>query len=251
MGPGIAPGERMTAPRMPRQMWAFLCSLVAALAAMAAVVLGAFGWAAMWAMVAIAAGKTARDWSHRAPAPMPHWMRWVLYLPRTFQSAERLQAILHAQPGERLLEIGPGVGIHALPVARRLAPSGVLDVMDVQRPMLRDLVRRARQAEIDNVRPVVGDAQRLPYGDRSLDAVYLLSVLGEVPDADAALRELRRVLKPRGRIVIGEIMVDPDFIAMRALQRRMAAAGFTFERRSGPSFAYLASFRTPVLARAA
>ena len=183
---------------MPPQMWAFLGSIAAGAATLPFAVLGELRWAAGCLGVAIGAGVAARVWSHRSPAPMPHWIRWVLVLPRTSQSADRLKAILQPQPGERLLEIGPGVGIHALPVGAALAPGGTLHVVDVQWEMLEDLRRRAAQAALNNLREVVGDAQRLPYPDRSFDAAYLISVLGEVPDEQAALRELHRVLKPGG-----------------------------------------------------
>ncbi len=228
---------------MPPQMWAFLGSMAAGVAALMFAALAELGWAVSCLVVAIGAGVAARVWSHRSPAPMPHWIRWVLFLPRTSQSADRLKAILQLQPGERLLEIGPGVGIHALPVGAALAPDGVLHVLDVQREMLEDLRRRASQAALANLREVVGDARRLPYSDRSFDAAYLISVLGEVPDEQAALRELHRVLKPGGRLVVGEIVVDPDFISVRTLKERTAAAGFAFERQLGPGIAYLASFR--------
>jgi ubiquinone/menaquinone biosynthesis C-methylase UbiE len=175
---------------------------------------------------------------------MPHWMRWVLFLPRTFQTPERLKAILRPRPGERLLEVGPGVGIHALPVAAALAPDGVLDVVDVQPAMLKDLVARAATGGVYNVRPQVGDARRLPYSAHSFDGAYLISVLGEIADEPAALCELARVLKPGGRLVVGEIVVDPDFISIGQLTKRLERAGFSFERRLGPGFAYLAGFRS-------
>ena len=229
---------------MPPQMWAFLGSIAAGAATLPFAVLGELRWAAGCLGVAIGAGVAARVWSHRSPAPMPHWIRWVLFLPRTSQSADRLTAILQPQPGERLLEIGPGVGIHALPVGAALAPGGTLHVVDVQWEMLEDLRRRAAQAALNNLREVVGDAQRLPYPDRSFDGAYLISVLGEVPNEESALRELHRVLKPGGRLVVGEIVVDPDFISARALKERTAAAGFAFEGQLGPGIAYLASFRT-------
>lgn len=229
---------------MPPQMWAFVVSATAGTIALAFAALGAWRWAAASLLVGIAAGFAARIWSRRSPAPMPHWMRAVLFLPRTFHSAERLKTMLQLQPGQHLLEIGPGVGIHALPIAAELAPAGVLDVLDVQRSMLEALMRRARSAGVTNVRPRVGDARFLPYPDGGFDAVYLISVLGEVPDSQVALRELCRVLKPGGRVVVGEIVADPDFIGLPTLQASMAAAGFTFERRSGPGFAYLATFRT-------
>jgi ubiquinone/menaquinone biosynthesis C-methylase UbiE len=235
--------------RTSPQMWAFVVSAAAGTAALAVATFGVWRWAAALLLLTIGAGVAARIWSRRSPAPMPHWMRPLLFLPRTFQSAERLKTMLQPQPGQHLLEIGPGVGVHALPIAAALMPTGVLEVLDVQRPMLDDLMRRARSVGVSNIRPRVGDARDLPYPDRSFDAVYLISVLGEVPDAHLALHELRRVLRPGGRLVVGEIVIDPDFIALRTLREWTAAAGFAFEGRSGPRFAYLASFRVaaPVL----
>jgi SAM-dependent methyltransferase len=109
--------------------------------------------------------------------------------------------------------------------------------------MLDDLVRRAARAGLANIVARQGDAQRLPYRDSTFDAAYLVSVLGEVPDAALALRELRRVLKAAGRLVIGEMFVDPDFISLPALRKLATDAGFVFERRFGPWFAYAAVFR--------
>jgi predicted O-methyltransferase YrrM len=229
--------------RMAPQMWAFLGSAAAAAVAAGCALVGAWSWAGVALLLAVSGGVAARIAAQRAPAPMPHWMRWVLFLPRAFHSVERLQALLRPRPGERLLEIGPGVGIHALPIAAALAPDGVLEVIDVQPAMIDDLRARATQAGIRNIQGCVGDARHLPYPDASFDGAYLISVLGEIGDQASALRELRRVLKADGRLVVGEIIVDPDFISPPDLRKRLGAAGFTFERRLGPSVAYLASFR--------
>jgi ubiquinone/menaquinone biosynthesis C-methylase UbiE len=110
--------------------------------------------------------------------------------------------------------------------------------------MLDELIRRARQAGITNVVPTRADARTLPFPDATFDAAYLISVLGEVPDQDIALAELRRVLKPDGRLVIGELFIDPDFITRSELQRRTSRAGFTIERTTGLPLAYFARFKT-------
>ena len=229
-----------------RQTLAFLVAVAAAVVAVGVALAGKLWWAMGVAGIAGGAWTAARVWSREDPGPMPHGLRWVLYLPRGFQTASRLEAILRPRRGERMLEVGPGVGIHTLPIASSLAPSGVIDVLDAQQEMIADLMGRATRAGIGNIRAVRGDAQRLPYPDHSFDAAYLISVLGEVPDEVVALRELHRVLKPDGRLVIGEIAVDPDFIPLDALKNRGTSAGFVFERKLGPRFAYFALLRPRV-----
>lgn len=173
---------------------------------------------------------------------MPSAMRWFLLAPRPFQSSQHVIRILDPKRGERLLEIGAGIGVHAIPIGSSIAPDGVLDVLDVQQEMLNDLVRRASKAGITNIVPTQGDARKLPYPDCSFDGAYLIGVLGEIPDQDVALQELRRVLKPTGRVVIGEVFIDPDFVRLSELEHRMSRAGFSFERQTGPCVAYLARF---------
>jgi SAM-dependent methyltransferase len=195
-----------------------------------------------WGLIGIATGIVTRYWSVTRPGPMPHLLRWTLLVPRGNHSPAHLQRILAPQRGERILEIGPGIGIHSLPIARSLAPGGTLDVFDVQQAMLDDVMRRSREAGITNIVPQRGDARRLPYADDTFDAAYLIGVLGEIPDEHMALRELRRVLKSSGRLVVGEIFLDPDFVRFGPLQTRAAEAAFAFDRRIGGSLSYLARF---------
>ena len=56
----------------------------------------------------------------------------------------------------------------------------------------------------------------------------------------AALREIRRVLKPGGRLVVGELFGDPHFTTLASLKRQAAEAGLAFETHSGNWFAYFA-----------
>jgi SAM-dependent methyltransferase len=96
----------------------------------------------------------------------------------------------------------------------------------------------ARAEGITTIEPRQGDARRLPYDDATFDAAFLVAVLGEIPDQDAALRELRRVLKTSGRLVVGELFGDPHMVTERTLRVRAARAGLRFERRVGWPFAY-------------
>jgi ubiquinone/menaquinone biosynthesis C-methylase UbiE len=117
--------------------------------------------------------------------------------------------MLSPQPRQRVLEVGPGTGYYALQAARWLEPSGTLDILDVQQEILDHTIHRARAMDVSNIVPRWGDAQALPYPDDHFDSAYLVATLGEVPDKGRALRELRRVLKRGGRLVVGEVLPIP------------------------------------------
>jgi ubiquinone/menaquinone biosynthesis C-methylase UbiE len=105
------------------------------------------------------------------------------------------------------------------------------------------LKQRAVRAGITNIVTTQGDAQALPYPSHTFDGAYMIGTLGEIPDEAAALRELRRVLKPRGRLVIGEVLVDPDYVSLAALKEKAHDAGLVLERTTGPRVSYFALFR--------
>jgi ubiquinone/menaquinone biosynthesis C-methylase UbiE len=106
-------------------------------------------------------------------------------------------------------------------------------VVDVQQEMLDHTMRRAAEQGIANISPVRADARALPFEDDSFDGAYLVTVLGEIPDQDAALRELRRVVRPGGRIVVGELFGDPHMVTHSALAQRAGDAGLRVERKLG------------------
>jgi ubiquinone/menaquinone biosynthesis C-methylase UbiE len=172
-------------------------------------------------------------WWRKHPSACPYSQRFWVEAPHPFITRERLKEILDPQGGEHLLEIGPGTGYYTLPVAEWLSPAGTLDIVDVQQEMLDHTMRRARDAGIEHVHPTLADARELPFPDDMFDGAYLVTVLGEVPDQDAALRELRRVVRPGGRIVVGELLGDPHMVTHASLAARANAAGLRAERKLG------------------
>ncbi|HEX2729437.1 MAG TPA: class I SAM-dependent methyltransferase [Rubrobacteraceae bacterium] len=201
-----------------------------------------FAGAAGVAALVVAAAGVAALWWRRNPSACPYSQRLWVELPRPFITRERLKEILAPKPGERMLEVGPGTGYYALDAAHWIEPDGTLDILDIQQEMLDHTMRRALQEGISNIVPTRGDAQALPYPADTFDAAYLITVLGEVPDQDRALRELRRVIKPGGRLVVGEIFPDPHMVAFGKLRARAGSAGFRFERRIGRPHGYYARF---------
>ena len=196
---------------------------------------------------ALLAGSAAwvglRAYGALRPTAYPHSAWPVLLVPRPSITRRRLLAILEPVAGEHVLEVGPGAGYYSLTVAERLEPGGLLDVLDIRQSFLDQTLRRARRRGLTNIVATLGEGDALPYPDGTFDAAYLITTLGEIPNADAALAELRRVLKSSGRLVIGEILIDPDFPRLGDVVSRAHDGRLRLDRRSGSPLAYYARFR--------
>jgi SAM-dependent methyltransferase len=189
-------------------------------------------------------------WWRKNPSACPYSQRFWVMAPHPGITRKRLIEILAPEAGERVLEIGPGTGYYSLEVAPRLG-DGTLVVFDIQQEMLDHVSRESEKRGITNIEPTRGDAQALPYGADSFDAAFLVTVLGEIPDQDAALRELARVIRPGGRLVVGEMFGDPHMVTLGRLRERAERLGFAFEQRLGTPLAYFARFQAPAQPSAA
>jgi len=193
--------------------------------------------------VAAAATLGAALWWRKNPSACPYGQRFWVEAPHPIITRERLSAVLAPQPGERILEIGPGTGYYTLDIAEWIGPEGTVEIFDLQEEFLDHVGRLAAERGIGNVVPTQGDATALPYEDASVDAVVLTAVLGEIPDPAAALREIARVLKLSGRLVVGELFGDPHFTTRASLERQATEAGLTLETSSGNWFGYFARLK--------
>jgi ubiquinone/menaquinone biosynthesis C-methylase UbiE len=200
--------------------------------------------ASRWIALTVLAGLAgAAGWWRKNPSACPYGQRFWVEAPHPFITRARLRDALDPCPGDTVLEIGPGTGYYSLDVARWIQPDGTLHLVDLQREMLDHTMRRAREARLDNLEPRRADARALPYPDGTFDAAFMVAVLGEVPDQDGALREVRRVVKPAGRVVIGELAGDPHMVTANGLRARAERVGLAFERRVGPPFGYFGVLR--------
>lgn len=167
------------------------------------------------------------------------------------QIAARALDLLTLAPGERVLELGCGTGVFLPSLAAAVGPAGQVVGLDHNPGFLEEARQRVEAAGASAVVSFeAADAMRLPYPAASFDAVHVERVLMHLEDPDAALREVRRVLKPGGRFVAAEPDSsgvrtdhpdDPEAMALIAAQdlvqvrqpaiglelnRRMARAGF-------------------------
>jgi ubiquinone/menaquinone biosynthesis C-methylase UbiE len=178
-------------------------------------------------------------WWRKNPSACPYSQRLFIELPHPGITRGRLIEILQPRAGERVLEIGPGTGYYTFEMAGRL-DGGQVDIFDIQQEMIDHVVREANKRGVTNVNPARGDAQSLPYSGDSFDAVVLITVLGEIPDQERALKEVARVLKPGGRLIVGEMFFDPHVVTPGQLRERGERAGLSFARRIGGPLAFFA-----------
>ena len=100
--------------------------------------------------------------------------------------------------GDRVLEVGVGTGINAPLYPRDCSVTGI----DLSSSMLEKARERVARKDVRNVRLLQMDAANLKFADDSFDIVYAPYVISVVPDPVAVAREMRRVCRPGGRIVI-------------------------------------------------
>ena len=102
------------------------------------------------------------------------------------------------KPGDRVLEVGVGTGINVDLYPTDCAVTGI----DLSSSMLEKARERVAREGVRNVRLLQMDAANLKFADDSFDIVYAPYVISVVPDPVAVTREMRRVCRPGGRIVI-------------------------------------------------
>jgi ubiquinone/menaquinone biosynthesis C-methylase UbiE len=179
--------------------------------------------------------------------PCPTWFAWFLEssfwanIRRMPPSLDRLDL----GPGMRVIDVGCGPGRLTIPVARAVEPNGEALALDIQEGMLERLQKRTDAAGLKNVRPILGGIGEVEIESDSFDRALLVTVLGEIPDREAALREIYRVLKPGGILSITEIFPDPHYQTGATVRGLCQAAGFRLAKEFGHVLAFTMNFVKP------
>jgi len=119
-------------------------------------------------------------------------------------------ALGEIKPGERVVDIGSGAGFDSLIAARLIGSTGQVIGVDMTPSMLSKARHAATEAGLDNVEFREGYGEELPVPDGWADVVISNGVLNLMPDKSAALQEMARILKPTGRLQIGDILVQKE-----------------------------------------
>lgn len=160
--------------------------------------------------------------------PCPSWLVPLLENPY-FDAVAGAKTVLEragVKVGMRVLDAGCGPGRLTLPAAVRVGPSGRVVALDIQPAMLEKLKNRLAAQGLANVELVLaglGDG-KLPASE--FDVALLVTVLGEIPDPIAALRELHRALRPGGVLSVTEVLPDPHYQTAAHVRQLAAEVGF-------------------------
>jgi 2-polyprenyl-3-methyl-5-hydroxy-6-metoxy-1,4-benzoquinol methylase len=186
--------------------------------------------------------------SSRRSIPCPAWLGWLVELDNPFTKTNRAAVIverLDLQPGMAVLDTGCGPGRVTIPIARQVGQQGEVVAMDIQAGMLRRAREKARAANLANIQFLEAALGEGKLGRDRFDRAVLVTVLGEIPDPGAALREIFAALKPGGLLSVTEIIFDPHFQSRQTVARLAGAAGFREKVFHGNRIAFTLNFEKP------
>jgi ubiquinone/menaquinone biosynthesis C-methylase UbiE len=179
--------------------------------------------------------------SYRRSLPCPTWLGWLVELDNPFTKTNRANVIiqrLDLQSGMSVLDVGCGPGRLTIPVAKQIGPEGDVVAVDIQAGMLPQAEEKARTANLHNIRFIhagVGEGKLEP---NHFDRALLVTVLGEIPDQEAAMKEIYDALKPGGILSVTEIIFDPHYQRLVTIRGKATAAGFKENNYFGNIFAF-------------
>ncbi len=169
--------------------------------------------------------RIASRWGKTFPCPAS--LSWVVDNPLRISYMRPVLEWVGIQSGETVLELGPGTGVFTLDAARLAGDDGQLIAVDIQPEMIARLTERLQAAGVENVQTHVASAYKLPLAANSVDRVFLISVLAEIPDPSLALLEFYRVLKPGGILSLTHEFPDPDYLFPGETISLVEVFGFT------------------------
>jgi SAM-dependent methyltransferase len=186
--------------------------------------------------------------SRRRSVPCPVWLRWLVELDNPFTKTNRAAVIverLELEPGMAVLDAGCGPGRLAIPIARQVGPQGEVVAMDIQAGMLERAREKAAAANLANIRFLEGGLGEGKLGRNRFDRSVLVTVLGEIPDRQAALGEIFDALKPGGILSVTELIFDPHFQSRSTVERLARSVGFRERAFHGSRIAFTLSLQKP------
>jgi ubiquinone/menaquinone biosynthesis C-methylase UbiE len=184
--------------------------------------------------------------SHSIPCPV--WLRWLVELDNPFTKTNRAATIiehLDLRPGMVVLDAGCGPGRITVPVAKHVGKQGSVTAMDIQMGMIERTREKALSEGLHNIRYLHAGLGQGTLGKNLFDRAILVTVLGEIPNREAALKEIFESLKPGGMLSLTEIIFDPHFQPRATVAGLIKAVGFREKDFFGNSIVYTMNAEKP------
>src|SRR3990170_1218291 len=184
--------------------------------------------------------------SERRSLPCPTSLAWLLENPFTAAYHSTVLARLELSPGIRVLDAGCGPGLLTTAMAAAVTPQGSVLALDIQPGMVTKARARAAKAGLANIDYLVAPLGQGKLPRSQFDRALLVTVLGEIPDKVAALKEIRSCLKPGGFLSITEVLPDPHFQSPRRIAALADQAGLRFRNKFGNPLIFTVNFERPL-----
>jgi len=147
------------------------------------------------------------------------------------RQVDRIIETLNLSPGQVVADLGAGDGIFTRPLARKVGHAGVVYAIEIKQRLLKKIEEKAREQGLQNIRPVLAaeDDPKLP---EPVDLILIVDTLHHISNRETYLKNLRRYLKPSGRVAIIDFSDSwPWFhgkmkYSLAELEVWMKAAGF-------------------------
>ena len=148
------------------------------------------------------------------------------------RNASEMLSEVGVSEGQNVLDFGCGSGTYSISAAKLVGKEGKIYSLDVSQRALENLLRKAKDEDLDNIVTILSSGNfGIPIDDSTLNHVLLIDVLQEIPNKEALLEESLRILKPDGLITVYPMHIDIDEVIRLASNVKLRLKRRIFQKQ--------------------